>query len=118
MTLFAVVTPFFLLAIPYGPLVICCVAVLHTVVDITCSTYCLKRFLGIELRQYARVAKYFFLSLLDCAPAAVVCTLVASPWVSLPVGALSAGMLYWALLHKDENMRECFSVLAGFVRAR
>ena len=91
---------------------------LHTVVDITCSTYCLKRYLGIELRQYARVAKYFFLSLLACAPAAVVCALVASPWVSLPVGALSAGLLYWALLHRDENMKECLSVLAGFVRAR
>ena len=114
----AVVTPFFLLAIPYGPLVICYVAVLHTVVDITCSTYCLKRFLGIELRQYARVAKYFFLSLLACASAAVVCALIASPWVSLPVGALSAGLLYWALLHRDENMKECLSVLAGFVRAR
>ena len=114
----AVVTPFFLLAIPYGPLVICYVAVLHTVVDITCSTYCLKRFLGIELRQYARVAKYFFLSLLACASAAVVCALIASPWVSLPVGALSAGRLYWALLHRDENMKECLSVLAGFVRAR
>jgi O-antigen/teichoic acid export membrane protein len=114
----AVVTPFFLLAIPYGPLVICYGAVLHTVVDITCSTYCLKRFLGIELRQYARVAKYFFLSLLACVPAAVVCALVASPWVSLPVGAVSAGLLYWALLHKDENMKECLSTLAGFVRAR
>ena len=118
MTLLAVVAPFFLLAIPYGPLVICYVAVLHTVVDITCSTYCLKRFLGIELRQYARVAKYFFLSLLACAPAALVCALVASPWVSLPVGAVSAGLLYWGLLRRDENMKECLSVLAGFVRAR
>ena len=64
-----IVTPFFLLAIPYGPLVICYVAVLHTLVDITCSTYCLKKYLGIELRQYASVAKYFLLSLLACAPA-------------------------------------------------
>lgn len=113
-----IVTPFFLLAIPYGPLVICYVAVLHTLVDITCSTCCLKRFLGIELRQYARVAKYFFLSLLACAPAALVCALVASPWVSLPVGVVAAGVLYWALLFRDEHMKECVEVLAGFVRAR
>lgn len=107
----AIVTPFFLLAIPYGPLVICYVAVLHTVVDITCSTYCLKKFLGIELRQYASVAKYFFLSLVACVPAVVVCRLSVSPWVSLSVGVVSAGLLYWALLHRDEHMKACVGVL-------
>ena len=44
------------------------VAVLHTVVDIT-------KYLGIEIRRYAIVAKYFLLSLLACAPALYVCTL-------------------------------------------
>lgn len=107
----AIVTPFFLLAIPYGPLVICYVAVLHTVVDITCSTYCLKKFLGIELRQYASVAKYFFLSLVACVPALVVCRLSVSPWVSLSIGVVSAGLLYWALLHRDEHMKACVEVL-------
>ena len=107
----AIVTPFFLLAIPYGPLVICYVAVLHTVVDITCSTYCLKKFLGIELRQYASVAKYFFLSLAACVPAVVVCGLSVSPWVSLSVGVVSAGLLYWALLHRDEHMKDCVEVM-------
>lgn len=114
----AIVTPFFLLAIPYGPLVICYVAVLHTVVDITCSTYCLKRFLGIELRQYASVAKYFFLSLVACVPAVVVCRLSVSPWVSLSVGVVSAGLLYWALLHRDEHMKACVEVLREAVGKR
>ena len=114
----AIVTPFFLLAIPYGPLVICYVAVLHTVVDITCSTYCLKKFLGIELRQYARVAKYFFLSLVACVPAVVVCRLSVSPWFSLPVGVVSAGVLYWALLHRDEHMKACVEVLKEAVGKR
>lgn len=111
MTLLAVVTPFFLLAIPYGPLVICYVAVLHTVVDISCSTYCLKKFLGIELRDYVSVVKYFFLSLLACAPAFYVCTLSVSPWVSLSVGVVSAIALYWGLLHRDEHMKACVEVL-------
>lgn len=114
----AIVTPFFLLAIPYGPLVICYVAVLHTVVDISCSTYCLKKFLGIELRQYARVAKYFLLALLACVPALVVCRLSVSPWVSLSVGVASAGLLYWALLHRDENMKGCVEVLKEAVGKR
>lgn len=106
-----VVTPFFLLAIPYGPLVICYVAVLHTVVDITCSTYCLKKFLGIELRDYVSVVKYFFLSLVACAPAFYVCTLEVSPWVSLSVGVVSAFALYWGLLRRDEHMKACVEVL-------
>ena len=107
----AVVTPFFLLAIPYGPLVICYVAVLHTVVDITCSTYCLKKYLGIDLRGYVCAGKYFLFSLLACAPALYVCTLAVSPWVSLSVGFASAALLYWALLHRDEHMRACVVVL-------
>ena len=107
----AVVTPFFLLAIPYGPLVICYVAVLHTVVDITCSTYCLKKYLGIDLRGYVCAGKYFLVSLLACAPALYVCTLAVSPWVSLSVGFVSAALLYWALLHRDEHMRACVVVL-------
>lgn len=114
----AIVTPFFLLAIPYGPLVICYVAVLHTVVDITCSTYCLKKFLGIELRQYASVAKYFFLSLVACVPAVVVCRLSVSPWVSLSVGVVSAGLLYWGLLRRDEHMKGCVEVLKEAVGKR
>ena len=113
-----IVTPFFLLAIPYGPLVICYVAVLHTVVDITCSTYCLKKYLGIELRQYASVAKYYLLSLLACAPAFYVCTLEVSPWISLPVSAVSAVALYWGLLYKDENMKECLQVMLRFLQLR
>ena len=106
-----IVTPFFLLAIPYGPLVICYVAVLHTVVDITCSTYCLKKYLGIELRGYASVAKYFLLSLLASAPALYVCSLEVSPWVSLSVSVGLAVVLYLGLLYKDENMRECVQVV-------
>lgn len=108
----AIVTPFFLLAIPYGPIAICFVAVLHTVVDITCSTYCMKKYLGIEIRRYASVAKYFLLSLLACAPALYVCMLEISPWVSLSVSMVSAVTLYWCLLQKDENMKECL----GWIR--
>ena len=90
-----------LLAIPYGPLVICYVAVLHTVVDITCSTYCLRKYLGIDLWGYVCAGKYFLVSLLACAPALVVCRLPVSPWVSLPVGVVSAGLLYWGMLRGD-----------------
>ena len=45
------------------------------------------------------------------APALFVCRLSASPWVSLSVGVVSAGLLYWALLHRDEHMKDCLAVL-------
>ena len=106
------------LAILYGPIAICFVAVLHTVVDITCSTYCLKKYLGIEIRRYAIVAKYFLLSLLACAPAFYVCSLEISPWISLPISAASAIAIYLALLHKDENMKECRQIILNALRLR
>ena len=113
-----IVTPFFLLAIPYGPLAICLVAVLHTAVDITCSTYCLKRFLGIEIRRYASVVKYLLLSVLACTPAFMLCFLELSPWLSLPLGVATALGLYYWLLRRDENMKEILQIVLSTLRIK
>lgn len=107
----AIVTPFFLLAIPYGPLAICFVAVVHTIVDITCSICCLRKYLGIEIRQYAILIKYILLTLFACVPAFIACSLDLSPWVSLPISIVSALALYVGILHKDDNMKECLQML-------
>ena len=111
-----IVTPFFILTIPYGPIAICSVAVLHTVVDITCSTYCLKKYMGIEFRHYANAAKYLLLSLFACMPAFFVCSREISPWISLSVSVISAAVIYWWLLHKDENMKDCLQVFFRFIQ--
>ena len=106
-----IITPIFLLAIPLGVMAICCVAVVHTVVDIACSTYYLRKLLGVRGSQYRNVAKYFSLSVVACAPAFVLCQMDISPWLSLLAGVSTALGLYGWFLHRDENMRECMQIL-------
>lgn len=114
----AIVTPFFLLAIPFGPMAICSVAVLHTVVDISCSTYYLHKRLGVKIRAYAILIKYLLLSVISCTPAWVMVHFGVSPWISLTGGALLAFVIYMLLLHKDENMRECLQILSDTIQSR
>lgn len=113
-----IVTPFFLLVIPLGPIAICLVAVLHTFVDISCSTYYLRKRLGVEMRKYAILGKYLLLSVLACVPALVLSYSAISPWVSLAGGSLGAVGLYVAMLNRDVNMRECLHVLSDTIRVR
>ena len=112
----AFVTPFFFLVVPLGPIAICLVAVLHTLVDISCSTYYLRKRLGVEMRKYTILLKYLLLSMLACVPALVMSYSAISPWASLSGGVLLAAALYYLFLNKDENMRECIHVLLGAIR--
>lgn len=113
-----IVTPIFLLAIPLGVMAICCVAVVHTVVDIACSTYYLRKLLGVRWIQYVSVARYFSLSVIACAPAFLLCqTVVQTPWMSLTTGVSMALGLYLWFLHNDENMRECLQILKKAIHA-
>lgn len=64
------------------------------------------------------MVKYFFLSMLACAPAFYICTLSVSPWVSLSVGVVSAFALYLGLLRRDEHMKACVEVLMEAVGKR
>ena len=112
------IIPVFLLAIPFGVMAICCVALVHTFVDITCSIYCIHKFLGVGLREYTVLAKYFLLSMLACAPAFVLSHLELSPWLSLPAGVVTAMALYGWYLHKDENMREMLHTVRCMIREK
>ena len=113
-----IVTPIFLLAIPLGVMAICCVAVVHTVVDIACSTYYLRKRLGVRGSQYRSVAKYFLLSGVACAPAFVLCQMEISPWWSLLIGVSTALGLYGWFLYRDENMRECLQILKNSIHTK
>lgn len=114
----AAVIPVYLFAIPLGPLAICFVAIVHTLVDISCSTYYLRKRLGIELKKYAVLLKYFIISVLACAPAFLFGMLDLSPWISLPVGALTAISLYVGFLHKDENMQEGLHIICDVMKGK
>lgn len=113
-----IVAPIFLLAIPLGVMAICCVAVVHTVVDIACSTYYLRKRLGVRGSQYRSGAKYFSLSVVACAPAFIICQMDISPWLSLLIGVSTALGLYGWFLHRDENMRECLQILRNSIHTK
>ena len=113
-----IVTPFLLLAIPLGMMAICFVAVVHTAVDILCSTYYLRKLLGVELRQYGALGRYFFLSLLACTPAYFVCELDVSPWLSLSGGTAISTVLYLGLLRHDNNLKELLRMVSNFIPVR
>ena len=113
-----IVTPFLLLAIPLGVMAICFVAVIHTVVDILCSTYYLRKLMGVELRPYGALVRYFFLSLLACMPAYFVCELDVSPWLSLSVGITISTMLYLGLLRHDSNLKELYRIVSNLIPVR
>ena len=105
------VLPFFLLAIPFGVMAICCVALIHTFVDIACTTYYIKRLLGMRDNMYCDISKYFLLSLIACCPTFLICNLELSPWLSLPIGSLTAGSIYYACLRNNSQMKELLQIL-------
>jgi hypothetical protein len=106
------------LAIPLGVMAICFVAVIHTAVDILCSTYYLRKLMGVELRPYGALVRYFFLSLLACTPAYFVCEQDISPWLSLSVGITISTMLYLGLLRHDSNLKELYRIMSNLLPAR
>jgi O-antigen/teichoic acid export membrane protein len=108
-----VIVPVFLLAVHLGVMAICCVAVVHTAVDISCSTYYLRKLLGVSGSEYRSVVRYFVLSVVACVPAYLICSLDLSPWIALPVAVVMASGIYWMFLHKDENMRELWFTVHG-----
>ncbi len=110
-----IVTPVLIMAIPFGVMALCSVAVVHTMVDITCSTFYLKKLLGIELRRYIVLAKYSLLSVLACTPTFLLCNIEVSPWLALSVGIVMATALYGCFLHSDVYMKECIRTLLNKV---
>ena len=113
-----IITPVFLIAIQLGVIAICVVAVIHTFVDILCSSYYIRKLVGVEASQFVCLFKYFLLSVLACLPAYLIGNIGLSPWVSLPTGAVVASVLYWGLLHRDEYMKECLQLVWNMIPMR
>lgn len=113
-----IVTPVLIMAIPFGVMALCFVAVVHTFVDITCSSFYIKKLLGVKLRSYTVLAKYFLLSVLACTPSFVLCCLELTPWLSLSLGVATAIGLYYWLLRRDENMKEILQIVFSTLRIK
>ena len=105
------IVPVFLVAVHMGVMAVCWVAVVHTLVDILCSTYYIRKLLSVETSCYSCLVKYLALSVLACAPAYYICNQDWSPWLALSIGLVLSGALYWLFLHRDENMKACLSML-------
>lgn len=110
-----IVVPVLLVAIHVGVMAICWVAVVHTLVDILCSTYYIRKLLGVSAFHYTCLVKYFALSVLACAPTYYLCNQDWSPWLSLSIGIVLSGVLYWLFLHRDEHMKECLGMLWNMI---
>ena len=113
-----IVIPVLVMAIPFGVMALCCVALVHTIVDITCSTFYIKKLLGVELHRYAVLAKYFLTSVLACTPTFLLCNIDVSPWLTLSVGVVMAISLYGCLLHRDVYMKECVQTLIKMIAVK
>lgn len=110
-----IIIPFFLLAIHYGVMAICLVAMIHTFVDILCSSYYIKKLMGVEVRRYVCLAKYFLLSVLACSPAYLIGELDMSPWATLPIGIVISIILYSLFLWRDDHMKEILGLLPNLI---
>ena len=110
-----VIVPVFLAAIHVGVMAVCWVAVVHTLVDIVCSSYYIRKLLVVNASVYSCLIKYFALSVLACAPAFYICTQDWSPWLSLSIGIVLSGALYGLFLYRDEHMRECLGMLCNVI---
>ena len=110
-----IIIPVFLLAIHYGVMAICFVAVIHTFVDILCSSYYIRKLLAAEVRRYVWLAKYFLLSVLACSPAYFLGELNLSPWTTLSMGLVISIVIYRLFLWRDENMKECLEMLSSLI---
>ena len=110
-----IVTPFFLIAIPFGVMAICCVAVVHTAVDIVITTCYIRRLLGVVGQLFRGIGKFFLLSLLACSPAYFICSASLSPWVSLSISVLLSVSLYYIFLHRNPHMKEFLQIMKTFI---
>ena len=74
--------------------------------------------MGVELRPYGALVRYFFLSLLACMPAYFVCEQDISPWLSLSVGITISTVLYLGFLRHDNNLKELFQIVSSLIPVR
>ena len=111
-----IVVPLLVLAIPRGVLAICFVPVVHELVDLFLGTYCVRRLLGFrEARPMQDYGVYLPLALLSCVPAFLICYLELADGLTLFLGVASAFLLYFLLLHRNENMRELVRIVKAEV---
>lgn len=99
-------------AIPFGVLAICIARALYTQIAIIINTYYTGQLFGLgywaQLRDFI---KYLVFSFLAVFPAFTLSYTSISPIVVLVVGGFVACLIYWLLLHRDDNFVDALSLV-------
>lgn len=103
-------------SIPFGVIGICISKVIANQVAVIINTYYTgKLFKFGYIAQIKDFSPYLLCSIVACSPAFVVsCFLNLHPIVSLAIGIVSAFLLYWLLLIRDNNMKEVIVMIKSF----
>ena len=101
-------------AIPFGVLGICVSKVIYAQIALIINTYYTGKFFGLGyIEQIRDFAGFFVYSVLACLPAFFVAQSEISSYWSLLFGLITAPMIYWLFLRKNELMKETLSLIGN-----
>ena len=88
-----------------------------SIIYLVLGTWCVRHVLGFrEARPLQDYGYYLPLALLACLPAFLLCRAGLSPWIALPAAILSAFVLYYLLLFRNNNMKELIMIVGREVQ--
>lgn len=103
-------------AIPFGVLGICISKIISTQAAVMMNTYYTgKLFKFGYWAQIKDFYPYLLCSIIACLPAFLFSFLDIYPILSLIFGIITAPLLYWLMLRKDENMHEVLGLARGYL---
>lgn len=107
-----IIFPILFLAIPFGPMAICWVAVIYTQVDLICDTYYSGKLFGFGyFAQLHDIKKYLIIAVLACLPAFFISLSDVHPFLSLMLSLICSVVLYLAALHRDVYLQEILGMV-------
>ena len=104
-------------SIPFGVVIICVSKVLNGQVSLFINTYYTGKLFGLGyLKQFSDFIKYLTVSLLACLPAYVLTFTTIAPILQLAIGCVTACILYYVMLRKDNIMIEIRSTIINKIK--
>lgn len=99
-------------AIPFGVLAICIARALYTQIAVIINTYYTGKLFGLGyFAQVKDFIKYIIYSLIAVLPAFLLSYTSILPILALIAGVCIAGIIYWMLVHKNEDYVEVFNLI-------
>ena len=99
-------------AIPFGVLAICIARALYTQIAVIINTYYTGKLFGLGyFAQVKDFIKYIIYSLIAVLPAFLLSYTSILPILALIAGVCIAGIIYWMLVHKNDDYVEVFNLI-------